>query len=55
MGSSVAFYCGPSDADDLQGFAMALGLHLVPMSVDKEVVPAPIDGNRPVNPVCSAR
>lgn len=44
MGSTVCFYCGPSDIDALQGFAVSLGLHLVPMTIDKEAVSAPVDG-----------
>ena len=44
MGSSVGFYCGPTDIDALQGFAVSTGLHLVPMTIDKENVLAPGDG-----------
>src|SRR5579864_8101199 len=44
MGSTVAFYCGPSDTEALQVFAVSLGLHLVPMTIDKDQVSAPKDG-----------
>jgi hypothetical protein len=44
MGNSIAFFSGSSDTEAFQDFAASLGLHLVPMTVDKKVVPAPADG-----------
>jgi hypothetical protein len=37
MGSSICFFCGSSDNDNLQNFAMSLGLHLISMKIDNEV------------------
>jgi hypothetical protein len=37
MGSNTCFYCGNSDTGALQDFALSLGLHLVPMTIEGEV------------------
>ncbi len=37
MGSSVSFFCGPSDNKKLQDYATSLGLYLVSTRIDKEV------------------
>lgn len=44
MGSSIAFYCGNTDIAALSQFAQSLGLHLVPMQLDREDVGMPENG-----------
>jgi|SRR5581483_3112786 len=43
MGSSIEFYCGQSDIEALQGFALSLGLHLVLPTIQEASVPAPAE------------
>jgi hypothetical protein len=44
MGTSVGFYCGPSDIAALEDFAVSVGLHIVSVSIENESVSAPVDG-----------
>jgi hypothetical protein len=37
MGSSICFYCSHSDNENLQSFAMSLGLHLISTNINDEV------------------
>lgn len=47
MGSSVAFYCGASDAEALQNYAVSIGLSLVPPTLDRGV-----DDDPSIGPFC---
>ncbi len=44
MGNSVGFYCGQSDSQSFQDFALSIGLHIVPLSIENKVDADPSDG-----------
>lgn len=44
MGSNVAFYCGASDSESLQDYALSIGLRVVPPTLDRGVDDDPVEG-----------
>lgn len=44
MGSSIGFYCGLSDNEELELYAKSIGLHTVASSMDGQVFNDPVSG-----------